>query len=53
MDRAVSRGSQPLEDFAMMPDLPNVVEIIGTALYALVGLILLTGVASGMYTVRK
>ena len=37
----------------MMPDLPNLVEIIGTALYVLVGLILLTGLASGMYTVRK
>jgi hypothetical protein len=37
----------------MMPDLPNLVEIVGTALYALVGLILLTGLASGIYTVRK
>jgi hypothetical protein len=53
MDRAVILASQPLGDFVMMPDLPNLVEIIGTALFALVGLILLTGVASGMYTVRK
>jgi hypothetical protein len=37
----------------MTPDLPTVVEIIGTALYAMVGLILLTGVVSGVYTVRK
>jgi len=42
-----------LGDFALIPDLPTVVEIIGTALFALVGLILLTGVVSGMYTVRK